>query len=345
MSHWLRGIALALVAANSWTACAAEAWRVVDTAGNVRIGGTGFQPVALTRDQDLPKDAWVETANNGRVVLVRGLETIVVEPNSRVQLPAAEVNGNTQVLQFLGSAIYKVGKQAKPHFQVDTPYLAAVVKGTSFTVTVNDGAATVEVAEGLVEVATPDQSDTEFVRPGFTAVVAREHSSDVVVDPTPKKDEPATLELPGEKSAKGESDSTSVITIAEPIGEVEVNVKEVSGGLVTADAPVLEVVEVKADDKVKGAGEDPASDGSNGSGNGNGNGGRGASDVVDLGPADPGGGPVVEDTPVLDDSIVGGKIDASVDQSSGIGNDLREHVGLGNSSSFIPPGQLKKNGS
>ena len=82
----------------------------------------------------------------------------------------------------MGSALYRIGKQQKPHFQVDTPYLAAVVKGTTFTVTVDGNDATVSVSEGLVEVSTPDRSDVEFVRPGFTATVSQDHRGEVVVE-------------------------------------------------------------------------------------------------------------------------------------------------------------------
>jgi hypothetical protein len=260
------------------TVQAGDGWRVVDTAGTVRFGGPGFTPVALAKNAELPGDAWVETSANGRVILARGLETIIVEPKSRVQLPAAPVAGNTQVLQTLGSAIYKIGKQPKPHFQVDTPYLAAVVKGTEFTVTVEDGEASVKVSEGLVEVTTPDESDSEFVRPGFTAAVSREHRGDVVVEPTPEKAEAAPpVETPSDKSVKNEGGEPQTITISEPIGPVEVDVKETSGGLVTTDiVPTIDVVQVN-DEKVsdseagsgkedKPSGDDKVDDGASGGG-------------------------------------------------------------------------------
>ncbi|MEK7722402.1 MAG: FecR domain-containing protein, partial [Elusimicrobiota bacterium] len=112
------------------------------------------------------------------------VETIAVGPNSRVMLPALPVNGNTQVLQTVGTALYQIGKQKAPHFQVDTPYLAAVVKGTTFTVSVSEGVASVDVSEGLVEVATPDGAHSAYVRPGFTGYVQRSQRDTVVVVPT-----------------------------------------------------------------------------------------------------------------------------------------------------------------
>jgi hypothetical protein len=228
-NRWIFAAVLALAAAFPSNVQAGDGWRVVDTAGVVRVGGPGFMPVALTRDQELPADAWIETAS-GRAVLVRGQESVIVEPNSRVQLPRASVNGNTQVLQSMGSAIYKIGKQKQPHFQVDTPYMAAVVKGTAFTVSVEDDEASVTVTEGLVEVSTPDMKDVEFVRPGFTALVSRDNVSEIVIDRSRAADAPDVL-----PATKSEGGSTQAVVIPKAIGEVEVDVKEVSSGLVASD--------------------------------------------------------------------------------------------------------------
>jgi hypothetical protein len=237
--RWIFAVAAAMIAAFPSNAQAGEGWRVVDTAGVVRVGGPGLMPVALTREQELPADAWIETAS-GRAILVRGQESVVVEPNSRIQLPGNPINGNTQVLQNLGSAIYKIGKQQKPHFQVDTPYMAAVVKGTAFTVTVGAGEASVAVTEGLVQVSTPGQEDIEFVRPGFTALVSRENGGEISIDRTHAGDVPHVPEPP-----KGEHGNTQAILIPAAIGNVDVDVKEVSSGLVTSDVVPTDVVPVK----------------------------------------------------------------------------------------------------
>ena len=250
-TRWLFVAVLTLAAAFPSSVQAGDGWRVVDTAGVVRVGGPGFMPVALTRDQELSSDAWIETAA-GRAVLVRGHETVIVEPNSRVQLPGALVNGNTQVLQSVGSAIYKIGKQKDPHFQVDTPYMAAVVKGTSFSVTVSDDKASVTVTEGLVEVSTPDQQDVEFVRPGFTALVSRDNSSDIVIDHTRASDLPFSAPVP-----RNEGESTQAVMILKAIGDVEVDVKEVSGGLVTSAETLVDPVPAKGDsEQTNGAKDD-----------------------------------------------------------------------------------------
>jgi hypothetical protein len=201
-------------------------------------------PAAVQPNQALPGDSWVETGSSGRAVLVRGLETIALGPNSRVQLPSQEVNGNTQVLQTLGKALYQVGKQKAPHFQVDTPYLAAVVKGTTFIVSVSEAGSSVDVTEGLVLVTTPDGSDSEFVKPGFSGLVSKDNAGNVEVVTTAEAPAMKPASTPAsdrasdtgkEHSAKDDGHKGSVITAA--IGEVTLDIKAVSGGLASSIDP------------------------------------------------------------------------------------------------------------
>ena len=148
-------------------------WKILQVVGDVSVGGEGLKPVAVRRNEMLPLGGWVQTGKTGRAVLVRGGDTMVVGPGSRVNLPSERVDGNTQVWQSLGSVFYSINKQTKPHFQVDTPYLAAVVKGTSFVISVADERARIDVTDGLVQVSDPGKLAVEFVRPGFSATVAR----------------------------------------------------------------------------------------------------------------------------------------------------------------------------
>ena len=297
-TRWIFAASLVVAAAFPSNANAGDGWRVVDTAGVVRIGGPGFMPAALTRDQELPADAWIET-KAGRAVLVRGQESMVIEPNSRVMLPGSPVNGNTQVLQSMGSAIYKIGKQKQPHFQVDTPYMAAVVKGTAFTVSVSDDEAAVTVTEGLVEVSTPDMGDVEFVRPGFTALVSRDNMKEIVIDRSQAADTPSSPVIP-----KSDGTNTQAVVIPAAIGDVEVDVNEVSGGLVSGEDVRLDTELVKS-----GGGKGEASSGEHAN--------KPKDDVVlidDAGPADPtpkSGRPM--DIVVTSDPVVDLPVDSVVD--------------------------------
>ncbi len=109
----------------------------------------------------------VRTGRNGRVLLRRGEETMLVSPNSVVGMPAESKEGlSTTIVQQAGSILLEVEKRNVKHFEVETPYLAAVVKGTQFRVTINAGSTSVDVIRGQVEVADFRSGQIAQVMPG-----------------------------------------------------------------------------------------------------------------------------------------------------------------------------------
>ncbi len=128
------------------------AWRVSKVSGEVSVISS-VTPVALTDGASLKPGESIRTGKNGRVLLTRGQETIMVSPNSAVGIPRDKTAGMaTTIVQQAGSILLNVEKRNVRHFEVETPYLAAVVKGTQFRVTVNDNGANVDVLRGQVEV-------------------------------------------------------------------------------------------------------------------------------------------------------------------------------------------------
>ena len=125
----------------------------------------------------------IRTGRNGRVLLVRGQESILVSPNSVISLPPEETEQkdglSTTILQQAGSILLEVEKRAVKHFEVETPYLAAVVKGTQFRVSVNKDDSSVDVLRGEVEVAGFKSGQYTTVRPGQAARVATEGRGDL----------------------------------------------------------------------------------------------------------------------------------------------------------------------
>jgi hypothetical protein len=112
----------------------------------------------------------IRTGRNGRVLLVRGEETILLAPNSVIGLPAEKKEGlSTTIVQQAGSILLEVEKRNVKHFEVETPYLAAVVKGTQFSVTVNPASTSVEVRRGQVEVSDFKSGQIAQVMPGQVA--------------------------------------------------------------------------------------------------------------------------------------------------------------------------------
>ena len=158
-------------------------WVLAEQSGQVHLVKAGISPIALTPGDVFSGGDWIQTGPDGRAVLRRGEETIVVAPNSRIGLPRENTGPfATRILQTLGTILLKVEKRAKQHFEVQTPYLTAVVKGTTFTVGIQGQRAVVHVVEGLVEVENLASGRRGLVRPGQTGSVLRNGPGEVQVD-------------------------------------------------------------------------------------------------------------------------------------------------------------------
>ena len=85
-------------------------------------------------------------------------------------------------MQWFGEVIYEIGKGPPGHFEVDTPHLVAVVKGTKFSVTVDDSGSVVDVSEGVVHVtAGQDKGNGADVTAGSNAAVSKSKPDNVSV--------------------------------------------------------------------------------------------------------------------------------------------------------------------
>ena len=167
-----RILTTALVLAAASSACTAEegAWSVGKSSGEVWITTTGAEQVSLKQEEALKPGDIIRTGRNGRVLLVRGEETILISPNSVIGLPTEKKDGlSTTIVQQAGSILLEVEKRNVKHFEVETPYLAAVVKGTQFSVTVNAASTSVEVRRGQVEVSDFKSGQIAQVMPGQVA--------------------------------------------------------------------------------------------------------------------------------------------------------------------------------
>src|SRR5664280_352708 len=163
-------MAFVLGAASSAAAAEEGAWSVSKSSGDVWMTTTGAQQVSLGKEEVLKPGDTIRTGRNGRVLLVRGEETILVSPNSVVGLPTEKKEGlSTTIVQQAGSILLDVEKRNVKHFEVETPYLAAVVKGTQFRVSVNAASTSVDVLRGQVEVADFRSGQVAQVMPGQAA--------------------------------------------------------------------------------------------------------------------------------------------------------------------------------
>jgi hypothetical protein len=178
-SNWMRFSVLAMLAmlVSIWMGSGAiaqsEGWHVSKSSGEVWVQTSGAQPVALRGDVVLKPGDSLRTGQNGRVLLARGAETILVSANSVLGIPAEKMDGySTTIVQQAGSILLDVEKRNVQHFEVATPYLAAVVKGTQFRVTVEGRGSQVEVIGGQVQVTDYKTGQYALVNPGQAARVS-----------------------------------------------------------------------------------------------------------------------------------------------------------------------------
>jgi hypothetical protein len=152
-------MALALGAASIAHAGDGEAWSVSKSSGEVWMTTTGAQTVSLSQQDILKPGDTIRTGRNGRAL--------------PIGLPIESKDGlSTTIVQQAGSILLEVEKRNVKHFEVETPYLAAVVKGTQFRVSVNAGSTSIEVIRGQVEVADFRSGQVAQVMPGQLATAS-----------------------------------------------------------------------------------------------------------------------------------------------------------------------------
>lgn len=118
--------------------------------------------VKLKRGAVVSDERLVRTMASGRVTFERGAETIDLGPRTLVQIfDRAGRSKHTTVKQHYGHIAVEAEVREVTHFSVQTPHLAAVVKGTRFVVTSGEDRARVQVERGAV--AVEDAADHSVV--------------------------------------------------------------------------------------------------------------------------------------------------------------------------------------
>src|SRR3981081_1105913 len=171
----VRFIAAIAITLGSGTGAIAEEdtpWLISKSSGEGWIDAQGVAQASLAQKDKLNAGDTIRTGRNGRVLLTRGEETILVSPNSVIGIPAEKKQGlSTTILQQAGSILLEVEKRNVKHFEVETPYLAAVVKGTQFRVSADKRDSRVDARRGQVEVADFKSGQYAMVLPGQVAKV------------------------------------------------------------------------------------------------------------------------------------------------------------------------------
>ncbi|PCJ61526.1 MAG: hypothetical protein COA65_00770 [Rhodospirillaceae bacterium] len=147
-----------------------KAWSITNYIGDVRVRiatGATWKPLAKTTTRIAP-GMQVKTGANGRFVLKQGKDVITVSSNSEIEIPT---KGSDSIFQSLGKVLFDMDRRPERRFSVGTPYLAAVIKGTIFTVNVDALGSSVDVHEGAVQVASLKGGNITIIRPGQRATV------------------------------------------------------------------------------------------------------------------------------------------------------------------------------
>jgi len=213
----------------------------------------------LDRGMVVPDTRFIRTLGMGYVTFTRGGETIDLGPDTQIQI--FDKGGRkpfTTVQQSFGTVSIEANVENVQHFAVQTQYLAAVVKGTRFTVTSSKTGSKVEVHRGHVEVDDKGDKSHVVISVGQSATVdVKKTDGGIAVD--------GTGTLPTVVGANGQPVSTVVNTVTS-------KVKTVTGKTTNAASTVANTVT-----NVAGSLTGGSNSGSNGAGGGNsGNGGSGS---------------------------------------------------------------------
>jgi len=144
-------------------------WIVVESSGPAEVRHDRGSWLPLVAGLAVTAPSEIRTGPAAEVLLKHGDDRVHLMGQSYLELPPAAADGAmTRLVQWLGEAFFEVGHRSTPHFEVDTPYLAAIVKGTAFTVEVTHDDSAVAVREGVVAVVTRGGASTD-VRAGMVA--------------------------------------------------------------------------------------------------------------------------------------------------------------------------------
>src|SRR4051812_3919188 len=144
------GLAFAALCAPALMASQSAGWSVV-VANNAFVDhGKGDAASAAVMGANIGVGDRLTTGDGGALVLSRGEDLVTMAENSQIEIVDPQPSATTLIEQPYGHVDYHVTKEKVPHFQVDAPLLATVVKGTTFSVNASKAQSSVTVSEGRV---------------------------------------------------------------------------------------------------------------------------------------------------------------------------------------------------
>jgi hypothetical protein len=221
-------------------------WHVRKSSGDVWITTSAVQRASLTDESTVKPGEYIHTGQTGRAELVHGEESIFISANSVIGIPGEKKKGlSTRIIQQAGSILLEVEKRNVKHFEVETPYLAALVKGTQFRVSIDNNDSYVYVVRGEVEVSDFKSGQYALVQPGQTAKVSVQGpgglslSGSGTLSPiqqgSPRKSSVNSIPVPPQGlSAPERTPNGQKIRLVSPLGHVD-SISASSGGNVAKE--------------------------------------------------------------------------------------------------------------
>jgi hypothetical protein len=169
----------ALVWLSLAAAAAADDWVVDRLRGQVLVKTNGIWQ-ELARGDVVSDDSPIKSLEGTRVTFARGVERIELSGATEIRIFDRHGELMTTVMQAYGTVTVEAERRNIQHFSIQTPYLAAVVKGTRFTVVSDETQSNVAVSRGLVQVQDYEHDRATDISPGQTATVGQ----DIVLEVT-----------------------------------------------------------------------------------------------------------------------------------------------------------------
>jgi hypothetical protein len=167
----IRAVCLALLVVFAPASLAtADDWVVDRLRGEVLVHTAGaWQP--LRRGDIVSDDRRIRSSQDGHVTFKRGAEAIELSGATEIRIFDKQGERMTTVMQAYGSVTVEAERLQIQHFSIQTPFLAAIVKGTRFTVLSDTAQSSVAVSRGLVQVQDYVHGVATDIAPGQNAVV------------------------------------------------------------------------------------------------------------------------------------------------------------------------------
>lgn len=214
-------------------------WRVDGVTGDATVRRGTVPAARLAVGQVVSIGSEVQTGPGTVVFLSRDGDRLVIQPNSQMRIAEPEPGGLVdRFMQSLGSVFYDVEPRRNRSFGVSAPYVAAVVKGTKFLVTVEPKRNSVRVDEGRVLVTSENGVSSVLVDAGQIAVVEATPTSAIIVTdsgiPVQAPDDAADLHAPAEGggSAAGGGAGSAVGAAAGNLGNAVTQTGSALGGAI-----------------------------------------------------------------------------------------------------------------